>query len=181
LFHTNPSPLEKEVTVKCAICGKDSYALLLRLGAYCAEEHRLELLRRHQRLVEELRREEAAKMPEVLALADFERFVLKLAVRLVDSMSERVRKLYQGRAPALLDPLEMAEELKAHLLPHLPAGLVAIREAQGLSSLLFRAGTYRFLQPVPAALVIQALKKARFLPILGLPATGKGNSTNQGG
>jgi hypothetical protein len=152
--------------MKCAVCGADGDAALLHLGAYCCEEHGRELLRRHHALLDELRREELLVMPEALGVPEFERFVLKFAVRLVEGMSQPVRLLYLRQAPLLLNPLEMASELKARTLPHLPAEYVELEEATGWAR-LFRDGTYGFKQPVPSGLVLEAMARAGILPDQG--------------
>ena len=151
--------------MKCAVCGADCRQALLRLGGYCCAEHGRELLRRHRELLDELRREPLLAMPEALAVPDFERFALKFAVRLVEGMSAPVRRLYERQAPLLLNPLDMAGELKARILPELPAAYVELQEATGLAR-LFHDGTYRFTRPVPARLVLEAMRRAHVLPEL---------------
>jgi hypothetical protein len=149
--------------VKCAVCGAECNQALLRLGGYCSEGHRQELLRRHHRLLDELRREPLLAMPEALAVPDFERFALKFAARLVEGMSQPVRRLYERQAPLLLDPLDMAGQLMARILPELPAAYVELQEATGLAR-LFHDGTYTFTRPVPARLVLEAMRRAHVLP-----------------
>jgi hypothetical protein len=151
--------------VKCAICGTPCDQAFLRLGGYCGEEHRDELLKRHRQRLDELRHEDVRAMPEVLAVPDFERLALKLAVHLLDRMNPTLRALYRAVAPSLLDPLEMAAELKGLILRQLPASHVTLEEAAGLQRLFFD-GTYAFPQPVPACLVLEALEKTSAL--LGL-------------
>jgi hypothetical protein len=150
----------------CAICGQECNNAFLRLGGYCCEKHRQEVLKRHRDLVEELAGEDVRQMPDVFHLPDFERFALKLAVHLLLGMSEGLRQLYRQRAPNLLDPLEMALELKECILRQLPASHVHLEDATGLA-VLFHDGTYRFLQPVPDHLVVEAIRKARLCALLG--------------
>src|SRR4051794_38107555 len=100
-----------EGSVQCAICGKECDQAVLRLGGYCGEGHRRELLGRHRRLLDQLRREELRAVPEALDVPDFERLVLKLAVRILDALSPDTRRCYREAAPGLLVPLEMAQEL----------------------------------------------------------------------
>jgi len=152
--------------VKCAICGVPCDQAFLRLGGYCGEEHRQELLQQHRRRLDELRQEDVRAMPEILGVPDFERLTLKLAVHLLDRMSPPLRALYRAVAPALLDPLEMAAELKGLILRELPASHVRMEEITGLPS-LFCDGTYSFTQPVPARLILEALEKTSALLDLG--------------
>jgi hypothetical protein len=88
-----------------------------------------------------------------------------LAIHLLAGIGPTVRQMYQQRMPSLLNPLEMALELKERILLCLPAEYVMLQPASGLAR-LFRGGTYSFRQPVPAALVVDALRQARLLPIL---------------
>jgi hypothetical protein len=167
--------------VNCLICSQECQEAFLNLGAYCCEGHRLEILRRHQELLAELRREAPGRMPELFSVADFERFTLKLAVHLLDGISPAVRELFRRQMPLLLNPVEMALELKEHILLQLPSTVVALELASGPAR-LFRSGTYSFLQPVPKDLVLQAIRSARLLPLLGVipPAGGAGPGTKDG-
>jgi hypothetical protein len=151
--------------VRCANCDKDCNEAFLNLGGYCCDEHRDEILRRHRQLLDELRLEAPRQLPETFTLADFERFALKLAVHLLAGIGPTVRQMYQQRMPSLLNPLEMALELKERILLCLPAEYVTLQHAEGLAR-LFRGGTYFFRQPVPAALVVDALRQARLLLLL---------------
>ena len=148
--------------MQCAICGKPCNQAFLRLGGYCGEEHRDQLLKRHRQQLDVLRKEDVRAMPEILAVPDFERLALKLAVHLLDRMNPEVRKLYRAIAPSLLDPLEMAAELKGLILAQLPASHVTLTEATGLQR-FFVEGTYSFQQLVPARLVLEALQKTSAL------------------
>ena len=153
--------------MKCLICGKECHEAYLNLGAFCGEEHRLEVLRRHHAYLDELRREEPLRMPEAFGVPDFDRFSPKLAVFLLDRISEEVRDIFRRRAPSLLEPVAMALELKERILRQLPDSHVEMEEAVGLTW-LFYSGTYRFRQPVPAAMVVEAIRKAQLLPLLGV-------------
>jgi hypothetical protein len=135
----------------------------LRLGGYCGEEHMQEVLRRHRQQLDELRHEELRAVPEALTVPDFERLALKLAVHILAAMSPQTRSRYERQAPELLDPLELAAELKARILPQLPAGYAVLEEAVGHQRLFFD-GTYSFLQPVPAPVVLEAMERAKVLP-----------------
>jgi hypothetical protein len=132
--------------------------VFLRLGGYCGEEHKQELLQQYRQQLDVLRKEDVRAMPEILAVPDFERLALKLAVHLLDRMNPEVRKLYRAIAPSLLDPLEMAAELKGLILAQLPASHVTLTEATGLQR-FFVDGTYSFQQPVPSRLVLEALER----------------------
>ena len=149
--------------MKCAICGKECNEAFLRLGGSCGEGHRRELLERHRRLLDELRREELRAVSEALGVPDFERLALKLAVRIIDAMTPDTRRRYREVAPRLLDPLEMAQELKARILPGLPGTHVVPEESAGHMR-MFCDGTYSFRQPIPAALVLEAMERANVLP-----------------
>jgi hypothetical protein len=149
--------------MKCVICGKECNEGFLRLGGYCGEEHKQELLARHRRLLDDLRQEDIRVMPEILAVADFERLALKLAVHLILGMNDGLYQLYRDRSPELLEPLEMAAFLKALILSELPASHVAREEARGLQR-FFCDGTYSFPQLLPARLVVEAMEKAHVLP-----------------
>src|SRR5262249_36823198 len=97
----------------CAVCGKGPCRQrFVHLGGYCSDEHRQELLRRHEANLAELLGEDAALMPEELTEGDFERLMLKLAAHLLTGMSDAMCELYRQRTPALLDPLEMASDMK---------------------------------------------------------------------
>src|SRR5262249_60054760 len=113
----------------------------------------------------ELRLEDPLTMPDLFRVPEFDRFVLKLAVFLLDRLSPQVRELFRKRAPSLLEPLEMALELKERVLRHLPASHVELEEAVGLAR-LFRGGTFSFRRPVPAPLVVEAIRRAGLLPLL---------------
>jgi hypothetical protein len=152
--------------VKCSICGKECQESFLNLGAFCCEDHKQEVLTRHHNFVEELRREAPWQMPDRFSMDDFERFALKLEVRLLDALSPSVRELYRQTFPKLLNPLQMALELKEHILVQLPPSHVALEPAGGLS-FLFHGGAYHFLQPIPADLVVEALRKAGLVAVLG--------------
>lgn len=149
--------------MKCALCGRPCREALLRLGPFCCDDHRRQLVQRHRRLLNELRREDLRAMPEVLTPPEFERLARKFAVHLLAVMTPELRERYRVLAPALLDPLEMAQELKARLLRQLPASHVRLTEARGLLR-FFCDGTYALLQPIPAPLMREALVKARLLP-----------------
>jgi hypothetical protein len=153
--------------VKCAICGTDCHQAYLNLGAYCSGEHRREILRRHHVYLNELRREDPLQMPEAFSVPDFDRFSLKLAVFLLDRISPQVRELFRQRAPSLLEPVAMCLELKERILRQLPPSHVVLEEATGLAR-LFRSGLYSFRVPVPAALVVEAIRRAGLLPLLGI-------------
>jgi len=153
--------------MKCAIFGTDCHEAYLNLGDFCGEEHRLEVLRRHHAYLEELRQEEPLRMPGAFSVPDFDRFSMKLAVFLLDRISAEVRELFRQKAPSLLEPVAMALELKERILRQLPDSHVELEEAVGFAR-LFRGGTYRFRQPVPAALVVEAIRKAQLLPLLGV-------------
>jgi hypothetical protein len=132
---------------------------LFRLGGYCSQEHRQVLLDRHRALLGELLGEDPLAMPEVLDTRAFDRFALKVATHVLARMDEDLPRRYEREAPWLLDPLELALELKERLLRQLPASHVALEEARGWAR-LFRGGTYAFLQPLPADLLRQALLRA---------------------
>lgn len=149
--------------MKCVICGQECDQGFLRLGGYCGEEHKQELLVRHRRLLDELRQEDPQVMPTTLAVPDFERLALKLAVHLILGMSDGLYQLYQQTSPELLEPLEMAAMLKALILSELPASHVTLAEARGFQRWFFD-GTYSFRQPVPARLVVEAMERAHVLP-----------------
>src|SRR5262249_41474493 len=109
-----------------------------------------------------------------------DRFALKLAVFLLDRISPQVREMFRQRAPSLLEPVAMALELKERILRQLPESHVALEEAVGLAR-LFRSGTYSFRQPVPAALVAEALGRAGLLPLLGIgPGAAPGDENHTG-
>jgi hypothetical protein len=153
--------------MNCVVCGRPCHFALKHLGGFCGEEHRQELLRRHHALLDELRQEAPALMPAELREADFERLALKWAAFLLDHISPPLRRLYQERARALLGPLEMAAELKGHILRRLPPGHVEVASAPGLARLV-HADVYAFRRPVPAALVVEAIRQAGLLPLLGV-------------
>jgi len=153
--------------MSCAICGRQARRALTGLGAFCGTEHGQELLRRHGAYLEELRREDPGLMPEAFTEGDFDRFALKLALFLLDGISQGVRQLYREGAPALLEPLVMAGEVRGHLLRHLPASHVRVVELGGPSHLV-HPDDYAFLQPVPAALMRDAVCLAGLLPLLGV-------------
>ena len=153
--------------MRCVICGRECHEAFMNLGAYCCDEHRAEVLRRHRALLDELHAEDPLHMPEAFGVPDFDRFVLKLAVFLLDRIGPQVRELFRQQAPALLEPAEMALELKERVLRQLPASHVELEEAVGLAR-LFRGGTFTFRQPVPAPLVIEAIRRAGLLPLLGI-------------
>jgi hypothetical protein len=166
--------------VKCAICGTDCREAYLNLGAYCGEEHRREILRRHRLYLDELRREDPLKAPEAFTVPDFDRFALKLAVFLLDRISPQVRELFRQQAPSLLEPVAMSLELKERILRQLPPSHVVLEEATGLA-LLFRSGTYAFRVPVPAALVFEAIRQAGLQPLLGLVPSEQADGPNSAG
>ena len=149
--------------MKCVICGKECNEGFLRLGGYCGEGHKEELLARHRRLLDELRQEDIRTMPVMLAVADFERLALKLAVHLILGMNDGLYQLYTDTSPDLLEPLEMAAFLKALILHELPASHVAREEARGLQR-FFCDGTYSFHQPIPAGLVVETMERSHVLP-----------------
>jgi hypothetical protein len=153
--------------MNCAICAREARRALTGLGAFCGKAHCEEMLRRHGAYLEELRREDPGLMPEAFTEADFERFALKLALFLLDRISPDVRQLYRESTPALLEPMEMAGEVRGHLLRHLPASHVRVVELGG-SSHLVHPDAYAFLQPVPAAFMRDAVCLAGLLPLLGI-------------
>jgi hypothetical protein len=136
---------------------------LLRHGPYCCAEHKQELLDRHRRLAE-LRAEDVWAMPPAFTLADFHRQMLKFAVHLIELMTAEEKQHCRQKADWMLDPLEFALDLKARVLELLPAEYVRIQSAVGAEQ-LFRDGSFTFLKPVPALLVIQALRQVGQLPI----------------
>jgi hypothetical protein len=138
---------------------------LTHLGGYCGPGHREALLRRHRRLVEELRREGPGRLPPALGRDDFERLALKPAVHRLDGLGPQARARCRRRLPLRLDPLELALELKGRILPLLLADLVELRGARGLGG-LFLPGSYDFRQPIAAALVVEALRRAGLLRLL---------------
>jgi hypothetical protein len=158
-------PQENDPT-RCALCGRPCAQSFSNLGGYCGPEHREEILRRHRQLVAELRREDPGQMPPALSRDDFERLALELAVRWLDGLGTEARARCRRRLPLLLDPLELALELKGRILPLLPADLVVLEGACGLGG-LFLPGSYDFRQPIPAALVVEALRRAGLLRLPG--------------
>jgi hypothetical protein len=166
--------------VKCAICNTDCREAYLNLGAYCGEEHRREILRRHRLCLDELRREDPLKAPETFTVPEFDRFALKLAVFLLDRISPEVRELFRQQAPSLLEPVAMCLELKERILRQLPPSHVVLEEAAGLAR-LFRSGLYSFRQPVPAALVFEAIRKAGLLALLGIVPGKQAEGPNNAG
>jgi hypothetical protein len=142
--------------VQCAICGRECEQALPRQGGYCGEEHRQELLSRHDRLVEELRREDLRALPDPVGQADFERLVLKLAIHILAALRPGTRRLYEEAAPWLLEPLAMADELRTHVLPRLPASHLR----------RFADGSYAFVSPIPARVVLEAMTRAHVWPRL---------------
>jgi hypothetical protein len=153
--------------VKCTICGEDCHEAFLNLGAYCSDEHRREILRRHHVYLDELRHEDPLRMPDAFSVPEFDRFSLKLAVFLLDRISPEVREMFRRQAPWLLEPLPMSLELKERILRQLPPSHVVLEEAAGLAR-LFRSGLYSFRVPVPATLVIEAIRRAGLLALLGI-------------
>jgi hypothetical protein len=150
--------------VKCAICGRECHEGFLHLGGYCGEEHRREVLARHRRLLDELRREDVRALPESLVVPDFERLALKLAVHLLAGLGPELLERYRREAPWLLDPLAMALELKERILRQLPGEYVTLQEAVGHQR-FFHGGTYSFKQPVPSRLVVEAMARANLVSI----------------
>jgi hypothetical protein len=153
--------------MKCAICGKDCNEVVLHLGPVCGEERRQELLARHRRLLQELAGEKLRALPDPVFLPDFERFALKLAVHLLAGLSQDLVQRYRQEAPWLLNPLEVALEIKERILRLLPAEYVTLEDARGPLRLFFR-GTYSFKGPVPARVVLEASVRAIALSALGL-------------
>jgi hypothetical protein len=151
--------------MNCVICGQECHEAFLRLGGFCSAEHGQEILSRHHQRLSELRREPVALMPETFDRDAFERFALKLAVHLLAGIGEETREEFRRRLPGLLEPLEMALELKERILRQLPVTHVLLTEATGLAR-LFHSGTYTLLQPIPASLMRQAVEQAHHLPLL---------------
>jgi hypothetical protein len=59
-------PCERSKLRNCVICGQDCRECVPRLGGYCCEEHKQEMLARHRRLLDELDREGLHVMPVLL-------------------------------------------------------------------------------------------------------------------
>jgi hypothetical protein len=149
--------------VKCRICGQLCSMALLRLGPFCSEQHRQELEQRHERLLAELRAEDVWDMPVEFDMAGFHRHMLKVALYLIGLLTPQERQHCERAAPWMLDPDEFAMDLKGRVLQALPPEYVQLRHATGVERLL-HDGSYTFLKPVPALLVVDALRRVGHLP-----------------
>jgi len=143
---------------ECVICGKPSKKALLRVGAFCSEVCKRELMRRDEEEKEKLLAEEVNVVPDEFDLAAFERYALKVALHMIKTLPPSEKRRWQKKTPILLVPDELAMAIKEKAIPHIPLDYVSSMEAEGREK-LYHGGIYQFKKKVPKEVVLEAFIK----------------------
>ena len=132
-------------------------------GSYCDECVRGSD-ERAKKLYAELQAEDPMSMPPMLAVADFERFVLKFAIGYIEKMPAGDKQRLRGTTPMLLQPYQMALHLKDLIVEQIPLNYVSSMNVDGPDRMLY-GGTYQFKRLVPDNVIVKAMEKAGLLRI----------------
>lgn len=143
---------------KCAVCGKAANKALLRVGAFCSEPCKRELMRRDEEEKEKLLAEDVTVMPDEFDLAAFDRYALKTALHMIKELPPKEKRRWQKNMPILLVPDELALAIKEKAIPHIPLDFVSSMEAEGHDK-LFHGGTFMFKKAVPKEVILNAFVK----------------------
>lgn len=150
--------------MKCDICGAEveSGSIYPGYGLACSKDCEQIIQGRIKASDDALLAEPLDQMPEKLETQDFERWAHKLALHLLNEMSESDKARLKENNRILQHPSYMALELKELILRHIPSCYVSETEARGHDR-LFYGGTYCFRQPVPKEVIYRACQKAEIL------------------
>jgi hypothetical protein len=151
---------EKSGEFKCAVCGKPAKSALVRVGAFCSELCKRELMERDEKKKSELLGEAVDVMPDEFDLEAFERYVLKSALHFLKELPPMMRAKWMKKHPLMLVPEEFADQVKGRVLMNLPNDYVSVMHAEKGGKLLMD-GNYQFKKKVPKAVMIDALIKAK--------------------
>jgi hypothetical protein len=152
--------LKPKKSLECAICGKPSHSALMHVGAYCSNPCKKELMARDVKECEALLAEPVDVMPEEFDLPAFERYALKVAVHMIATLPPVEKARWVKKMPMLLVPGNLADEIKAKSIPHIPLDFVSALEANGHER-FFYSGTYQFKKSVPKEVIIKAMVEGR--------------------
>lgn len=145
---------------KCAICGKAAKSALVRIGAFCSELCKRELMERDEKKKAELLAEPVDVMPDEFDLESFERYVLKSCLHFLKELPPAIQMKWKRKHPLMLVPEEFADQMKGRVLLNLPNDYVSVIHEEKGSKILMD-GRYQFKKKVPKAVMVDALIKAR--------------------
>lgn len=150
--------------MKCDICGTEASAGHLIVGeGFCCSEDCVQIAKERRNVfIQTLRNEPLEEMPAQLETHDFESWALKLAVHVLDSMAEDMKRTIAGANPMMLQPETLALELKDQIIKKLHKAYVSETEVRGHAR-MFYSGEYCFRQPVPKAAILDAAVRAQIL------------------
>lgn len=150
--------------MKCCICDTDAPkgSLIMGEGFTCSEDCKRIAQERHRAFIDGLKSEPLERMPDALETGDFEHWSLKLAVHLLEKLTEDQRQKFSENNPFMLMPEQMSLELKDRIIRHIPKAYVSETESRGHDRMLY-GGTYCFRQPVPKDVIVKACQKAQIL------------------
>jgi hypothetical protein len=140
---------------ECAVCGKPSESALLRVGAFCSEPCKRELMRLDEEKKECLLSEDVTVMPDEFDVAAFDRYALKTALHMIRALKPMEKRRWMKNSPILLVPDELAMAIKEKAIRHIPLDFISSMEAEGHER-LFHGGTFQFKKKVPKEVVIEA-------------------------
>jgi hypothetical protein len=143
---------------KCAICGKPSDTALLRVGAFCSEPCKRELMKRDEEKKECLLSEDVTVMPDEFDVEAFDRYALKTALHMIRALKPMEKRRWMKNSPILLVPDELALAIKEKAIPHIPLDFISSMDAEGHEK-LFHGGTFQFKKKVPKAVVLESFIK----------------------
>lgn len=144
----------------CDVCGKVASKGEVGIGAYCSLEHASKLTDNRNLLARQLLNEPIGYMPDSLGVNEFERFVLKIALRAIGDMPASIRRDIKKRHPVMLYPEEMTAIIKEKVIKHVPVEFMVKRKGADRTAY---GGTYRIKKDIPKDVVLRAVIKAELI------------------
>lgn len=144
------------VEFNCAICGKPAKSALLRVGAFCSEPCKKQLMKQDEERKAELLAEPVNMMPDEFDLPAFERYILKVALHMIRDLTPVQRAKWAKKTPMLLVADELSMAIKEKVIPYIALDYISAMEATGHER-MFHGGTYQFKKKVPKEKILEAL------------------------
>jgi len=113
-------------------------------------------------LHEELRAEPLGEMPPNFDTATFDRYALKFSIHFLDALSPENRDRVIGSNPMFVIPEAFSLLIKEQILQHVPDHYMTTVQFEGHDR-LFSSGEFRFFKPVPAKVILRALRKSKLI------------------
>lgn len=156
----NDAPGEDSGEVKCAICGAKAKAAFARVGAFCSELCKRELMERDEKRKAELLAEPVDQVPDEFDVPAFERYVLKVALHMIKTLPPATKAKWLKKSPMLLVSDELAMEIKGKVLLSIPQDYAEVTyEREGKKILM--DPTYLFKKKVPKDVILGAMVKSK--------------------